>query len=1704
MRLYFFVLFLFLSSYAFAADDDLYEIPEDDTPISLFLGDLAESIFKDPDDVTTLSAIDPLNPVLSAECEPLTSVGGCVNVISGGFFQIEKDLVGNTIEPMSLIRFYDSGNTSESSLGFGFGSQYPLWASDVEKGARHHYGLISERESFFLLYRDKEEGIGKLCFIDPRLLQKGYTNLNRASVSGRANFVNWRAFFRSGEDSEKWIVRLGDGTKRIYDKHVSLSKEQRSRMQFPTKSGYLLTKEIKPNGNRLEFSYRFLNGKHRLTQIDSLNRKKELLNSLTFHYQAHQCLVKDSYRNCVSYQFEDKPRFYVSRFYEGVAQRKFLIETESSQQGATHYEMTEGTWKISQLLKPEDRLVKIDYYPSGKVKTLSQCLGTKEPINRYTFHYHHNHTEVFDALDQLTTYAIDDHQRISKINYFDGKHPIRQDCFEWSTKEGEEGWLRSKSIRSGNEIHYLKTYRYDSRGNVISEALYGNLTGEKPETFTLSQKREMDRTFITYDYYPNRRNLLKETQTADGLTLSYEYAPRTNLCTKTLSRYAGSIQERSFREYDDNGELKTLIEDDGSNEQETSLDDVKFRKVQRITAVAAKGAAFGKPEKISEYYQDQTGKEILLNETTLSYDEKGCEIARVLFDPTTSLNHTTTKTYDERLLLRSETNPLGHTIRYEYDNNRNKILEELIGSGKKVEHTYDFGNRLTAKSEIHDDGKNFITKYVYDSLDQLIEEIDPYGNKTTYTYDRIGNPTQCVKPAIQDGNDGVISPTVSRKYNSLNQVIEETNENGHTTKTSYNVYGKPTQIIHPDGSKEQFSYYANGWLKKKLHADGTSITYSYDAKGHLLKEAFRDQEGNHIKEETYHYKGARLISKEDNLGLITTYEYDRAGRKIKETIGGIKTIHYSYDGFSRLVKKEEGERVEEIAYDGLDRPIAKTLKDRQNQLFATEEYEYDIHGNQSKRTVWQTEETAAVTKLQYNSDGTLQFQEDPLQHKTGWEYRHDFPNALGQNIQLRIIRDPLGRVTKETDDAHSRLAARIIYDGEEVASSTQYFYDAAGNLTKEIARVIAAPYQFVREYAVHRRYNCRGLLESETEWPGGKTTTYTYDSMKRLIKKVKPVQVELHYTYTPLGKIETLISSDHTIHYTYSYDTHGNLKEVEDHVQGFTQRRRFDLLDRLEWEDLSPGLRISYTYDAHDRPLTLTLPDSSKVHYFYDAYRCTTLQRVDAAGQLLYEVTCESDLQGNIIHSKSLAGAISTHYDLLNRADSIQAPQWEASLDHFDAQGNLHKKTITDPTGRLEEQFAYDRLNHLTFESSFANRFAYDSLSNCLTKNTQDWTTNTLNQLTATPTATYVYDLNGNLKNESNPSITYEYDALNRLVSLERNHVKTHFSYDALNRCTQVKDPSGTKNLLYQGNQEIGSILNDKLHEFRLVHPEQDRTLAIELADKPFFAIQDAHHNICALQKPDGTLAQWVRYSAFGDQTLSGDPHLNNPWRYANRREISGLILFTHRFYNPRLMRWQTPDPLGFEDGLNLYHYVHHNPFLYRDRDGSYAIAIPIVIELVEITIGALATLTVAILPNLGSAAALALVGAGGYYLMNMEDSKQREADDSKPKNIELNDDRKGRKRGRDNGIRGGPARDPKTANYLPDPTAEGAHTTLGVRQGDNGNYTQGATFDAKGEFKGRTDVTDHGRADHPSPHYHPAVGPNSVKTGPHPLPEII
>ncbi len=47
-----------------------------------------------------------------------------------------------------------------------------------------------------------------------------------------------------------------------------------------------------------------------------------------------------------------------------------------------------------------------------------------------------------------------------------------------------------------------------------------------------------------------------------------------------------------------------------------------------------------------------------------------------------------------------------------------------------------------------------------------------------------------------------------------------------------------------------------------------------------------------------------------------------------------------------------------------------------------------------------------------------------------------------------------------------------------------------------------------------------------------------------------------------------------------------------------------------------------------------------------------------------------------------------------------------------------------------------------------------------------------------------------------------------------------------------------------------------------------------------------------------------------------------------------GLILLTHRYYNPDTGRFLTRDPIGYEGGVNVYAYCRNNPVMNSDPSG--------------------------------------------------------------------------------------------------------------------------------------------------------------------------
>jgi RHS repeat-associated protein len=197
----------------------------------------------------------------------------------------------------------------------------------------------------------------------------------------------------------------------------------------------------------------------------------------------------------------------------------------------------------------------------------------------------------------------------------------------------------------------------------------------------------------------------------------------------------------------------------------------------------------------------------------------------------------------------------------------------------------------------------------------------------------------------------------------------------------------------------------------------------------------------------------------------------------------------------------------------------------------------------------------------------------------------------------------------------------------------------------------------------------------------------------------------------------------------------------------------------------------------------------------------------------------------------------------------------------------------------------------------------------------------------------YSHDLNGN--RISDGVNTYRYDALDRLIEAKTPKGKYKYTYDSLGRRTSKRHGKTATYFLWQDKKEIGSVSADGvIQELQVLNPS-NLAVAYELQGTLYVPISDVFGHVRAVLDSSGNCVATYRYSAFGEEQLSGS--VLSPWRYAGKRvdAETGFIFFGKRFYDPKTLCWLTPDPIGDGDGPNYYAYVHNNPLFYIDPDGT-------------------------------------------------------------------------------------------------------------------------------------------------------------------------
>ncbi len=178
------------------------------------------------------------------------------------------------------------------------------------------------------------------------------------------------------------------------------------------------------------------------------------------------------------------------------------------------------------------------------------------------------------------------------------------------------------------------------------------------------------------------------------------------------------------------------------------------------------------------------------------------------------------------------------------------------------------------------------------------------------------------------------------------------------------------------------------------------------------------------------------------------------------------------------------------------------------------------------------------------------------------------------------------------------------------------------------------------------------------------------------------------------------------------------------------------------------------------------------------------------------------------------------------------------------------------------------------------------------------------------------------------------------MVQVNQGDRTTSYHYDAFNRRISKTHNEATTNYLYQDQNEIGAYVNDDLKELRILGMGQGAVIGaayfLNFLDKHTYPPTTKTKTFLHYFTPVGDCLETYRYIAFGEELASSN--ISNPWRFSSKRHDpeTGFLYFGQRYYAADLGRWIIPDPLEFEDGPNLYAYVHNNPITSIDLYGLF------------------------------------------------------------------------------------------------------------------------------------------------------------------------
>jgi RHS repeat-associated protein len=169
-------------------------------------------------------------------------------------------------------------------------------------------------------------------------------------------------------------------------------------------------------------------------------------------------------------------------------------------------------------------------------------------------------------------------------------------------------------------------------------------------------------------------------------------------------------------------------------------------------------------------------------------------------------------------------------------------------------------------------------------------------------------------------------------------------------------------------------------------------------------------------------------------------------------------------------------------------------------------------------------------------------------------------------------------------------------------------------------------------------------------------------------------------------------------------------------------------------------------------------------------------------------------------------------------------------------------------------------------------------------------------------------------------SASYKYDPFGRRIEKNINETITKYLYDKEDIIAE-----------YDGNNQL---LSHYIHG-----PGIDEPIAMVKNSQSYFYHLDGLGSVTGITDSNGSVIQRYDYDSFGNIVSMLDPNFKQPYTYTSREydEETGLYYYRTRYYNAKIGRFITEDPIGLAGGINQFAYVGNNPVNWIDPWGLHA-----------------------------------------------------------------------------------------------------------------------------------------------------------------------